>query len=91
MAEHFETRHRELTAAADANADDGKGWDQWTTPSESRLRTFEERTGPLVDDLVVAAREVMRFYAEAGVRFASGHPEGAMFAKLVALDEASRG
>lgn len=88
-APHFEDRHRELAAAADANADDHKGWDQWTTPSDSRLSAFRDATETLVDDLVAAVREVIEWKSEGGHRELDV-PTQAMADRLKALDEASR-
>lgn len=52
MTEPFEVRHRALREAITArNADLAAPY----------LRDFDERTGPLVDDLVAAARGMQKF------------------------------
>ena len=79
----FEDRHRELREAAGANADDHKGWDQWTTPADSALSAFRDATESLVDDLVAAVRLEHRTNHRDNCRLC------AIGDALAALDEAS--
>lgn len=80
MTEHFEERHRELREAiTDLNR----------ALREPYLLDFEERIGPLVDDLVAAVRNRRNAPRDGSVDInaLTQHENDA----LAALDEASRG
>lgn len=95
-AERFEDRHRELReavqqAGAAYRADDGPAGR--VLSSSVKLADFHERTGQLVDDLVVAVRESLDYDVSVAVPGNQAaeylRRDAAVRTKLAALDEAS--
>lgn len=77
MTERFEDRHRAVREALAWTTEDAVAYRR----RQADVRQFDERTGPLVDDLVVAVRQFDAFPNE--------RLRTLMRQKLAALDEAS--